>query len=418
MKSIDTSGANSEGTLSSQEILISRLREVGVPTDRAVDLPEGSKRNNYDHTDPQNRLDLTEVSGSYGILCGDGLLVVDLDSYHPEFDRVLGWVEGLPKTLTIRTPHDGEHRYFAVDGSPRGTREPGVDVIGKNQYVVGPGTILTDCENDGHDCSLEGEGQYAILHDLHIAQIQLTDIQDLRASKGTQSPQSASKSSQLHGQAITTDTGDTVMALKITVGQFERDYDPMTVLERLLFYCKHARRNRALVFGRYADAGYPGDRSRAESALVEEIGFWFDDDREIIWALMDAICQQVPGTDTGKPRKWLERGDRYRNSLFGDWFRNRDCGTFTPHLRRQPWDPRPEVSDVTVRKVYNAIRDLQVATTKEIVDHQEVDRSERQVQRSSKKLIEAGIIDSERKGVYRYYYPSGREDLLRARVGS
>ena len=65
------------------------------------------------------------------------------------------------------------------------------------------------------------------------------------------------------------------------------------------------------------------------------------------------------------------------------------------------------------RFVLEAVLDLGVAEAEEIKAHDQVDRGLRQVQRALKELEEGDLVDWVRKGNHVYYYPGGRDDLLR-----
>jgi hypothetical protein len=185
------------------------------------------------------------------------------------------------------------------------------------------------------------------------------------------------------------------------------DYNALSIFKRLQRGEK-ASRNQALIKGRYSDAGYPDSRYQAELALVEELGWWFQDDLPIVWTIMDWVCQLNPQTDTGERRKWLEEDEEWRKALFdNDWFGSRQ--TFDLSVLRDPYQSRPDVSAVMIRLVREALCELERATTAEIVDHSRVDRGERQVQRALKQLGKEGSISSVREGNYIYYFPVDRE---------
>lgn len=379
-----------------REVLATRLEQAGVPTSRAIDLPGRSKQNDHDHTNPENQLPLSEVEGNYGIMGGNGLVVLDIDSYNQSFQGIPPEIGDLPPTLTVQTPHQGEHRYYAIDVDVRSTQLQNIDVQADGRYVLGPGSVLGECRKDWHDCSATGEGEYRISDNRPLAHLSLEEILQLSPDP----PQTRS-----HTQPSPSQTGQRGRDLEVSIAGLDTEYNPLVVF-RGMKRSENGDRNRALIDGKYTEAGYPNDRSRAESALVEELGWWFEDDREVVWTIMDWICRQNPRTDTGRRRKWLERGDSWRQTLFDNgWFGNRE--TYNPRLIRLPGEDRPKVSYPTKRFVLHAVQELGATIPKKIVEHPRVDRGERQVQRALDELDDEGIIEWTREGNYTYYYPVG-----------
>lgn len=72
--------------------------------------------------------------------------------------------------------------------------------------------------------------------------------------------------------------------------------------------------------------------------------------------------------------------------------------------RTQDPPNRPEVSAVTGRNVYRAIMDLRLASTDDLVRHDIVDRSKRQVQRALDKAQDKDLINYVRDGRRVLYY--------------
>ena len=89
---------------SGSEVVANRLREIGLPTDRFIDVKDGQKQS-FDHT--QRELDT--VSGNYGVYSGRGLVGFDIDDYQGDVDTSV--LEALPSTFTVETAHGGEHWY-------------------------------------------------------------------------------------------------------------------------------------------------------------------------------------------------------------------------------------------------------------------------------------------------------------------
>ncbi|WP_254530068.1 bifunctional DNA primase/polymerase [Natrinema gelatinilyticum] len=402
MISSDTQAAVGAELHRQRERLTDRLQEVDLDSVRAVDLPNGGKRNDHDHTDPGNHYRPGEIEGNYGIMGGNGLVVIDIDDHDDRFEGLPDDLNALPPTLTVQTPHGGEHRYYATDTDLRSTRFPGVDVQGVNSYVLGPGSVLNQCSKSWHNCSAKGEGQYQIKRDRPIASLGTDTLEVLSKSQSSQDELD---------QDPPIETPDLVCQdLEIAIAGIEADFNPVRVFQKMM-NGKKSQRNQNLINGQYAKTEYQNDRSRAESALVEELGWWFGDDKEIVWRIMDLICQLSPQTDTDDRRKWLERNDSWRETLFDNsWFGDRD--TYNPHTMRSLGEERPQVSKPTKKFVLEAIHEMGAATSREIADHPRVDRGHRQVQRALKELEEQEIIDWEKQGNIAYHYPANRPDLL------
>jgi hypothetical protein len=84
-----------------------------------------------------------------GCATGCGIIVLDFDMKEGQRGREslfhLEELQGLPETLTIRTPTGGLHKYFRVPADIRVANsaskiQPNVDVRGEGGYVVAPGS--------------------------------------------------------------------------------------------------------------------------------------------------------------------------------------------------------------------------------------------------------------------------------------
>jgi putative DNA primase/helicase len=177
------------------------LREANLDTERFIDVLDGCKAST-NHT----MFGARRVDGNYGIyadgdVCG-GLIDIDIDDYDVDKHDTdgLAAVNGLPPTLTVETPHtDGEtggHRFYSVepgeefetakeaceavcDGAANPSPSWG-EIRVHNQYVVGPGSTLDDCDKEGCDeCTTPEGGDYRIAADLSIATISADDLADV-----------------------------------------------------------------------------------------------------------------------------------------------------------------------------------------------------------------------------------------------
>jgi hypothetical protein len=122
-----------------------------------------------------------------GIVTGDGLAVVDIDTHHG--GEIPSWLD--TKTAAVKTPSGGLHYYYSVvEPVPNSVSRlaPGVDVRGERGQVAAPPSVIID-PTRGHKESRPGGrvvdipiGRYVWLNDLPIARIEANRLipEDLR----------------------------------------------------------------------------------------------------------------------------------------------------------------------------------------------------------------------------------------------
>ena len=106
----------------------------------------------------------SERNYNVGVLMDEGLIAVDIDvkagKQGAESFRALQLTTEERDTFRVRTASGGWHVYYSTDddlGNSPGDLGPGIDIRGgRNGYVVGPGSVLTNGS---------GEGTYTIEHD-------------------------------------------------------------------------------------------------------------------------------------------------------------------------------------------------------------------------------------------------------------
>ena len=98
-----------------------------------IDL-EWQLKNNFNETEIQEWID---KGNNYGVVCGDGLVVIDTD--HPHSEKELSKI--LPETFTVKTKK-GYHRYYFCH-DVKSTKIPNGwgEVRSTGNCVVGPGCI-------------------------------------------------------------------------------------------------------------------------------------------------------------------------------------------------------------------------------------------------------------------------------------
>lgn len=224
-----------------------RFVEVGLRENRFVSVKDGQKKC-LDHDTRYN--DPDQVPGqNYGIYADqdDQLVILDVDYYEAENEEgntvSLAALGALPRTLKIKSPHvpegdRGGHRIFKLAGEETpaelfkrrlGTANPVPswgEVVAKNKYVVAPGSELSECDKDFHDCSEPGEGLYEIKKNREIAEVEPeTLIEALAADPDVSDVEAAEQSQTLPGAADSDDSED-------VEGDYP-EFDQSTVTEML-----------------------------------------------------------------------------------------------------------------------------------------------------------------------------------------
>lgn len=286
------------------EIVAERLEEAGLPTDRFIDVKEGSKAS-VDHSQHAPG----DVGGNYGIYANgnDQLAILDIDDYgDPDDKSGLSALHQLPPTLEQGSPHDGTHRLYRVEPTEDGRLVAAAlkDAFGsanlapswgevrvQNQYVVGAGSQLHGCDKDWCDrCADPDGGYYVIQNDREIETIDCEQLIDVLASDPSLSKDTADESADV--TAFDDAPSETPDA-------------PDDVDERLTYAREHDDKLDRLMRGDYSD--YGGDRSKSEYVLAYKLAFWLGDDRRTIEQVLDHDAHT---------QKWAERQDRsYRDSV-------------------------------------------------------------------------------------------------------
>ncbi|WP_160163361.1 bifunctional DNA primase/polymerase [Haloarcula argentinensis] len=393
LSSQDSTAHSSANGLTAQTeprtVLSSRITAAGLDVERFVPLCDGTKKSRVDHTNSAHQYPADELDGNYGVMAGDGLVIVDIDDYSGN-QGVPDSIEALPATFTVETPHGGEHRYYAVNDIVSNNQSEWGEIRAAKQYVVGPGSELDACSKSWHDCSADDAGRYAVLDDRPLAHISPSALPE-RPTQQTNPP-----------TTVSTDSSDVACLDDIAA--------PFGKLETRLRAFLGDDRRQALWEGRYSDAGYD-DRSQAEAELAYHLGWFFESNAEVVSKLLTLACEQYPTTDWNEPRKWRVRDD--------DAYRVSTCelpdydDTYTP-----PWSgrgPRPEVSQVTSDKVLAATFELYPATVDEIANYEEVDVCREQTRKALEELRDHEILarekDTMQPGKPYVYYPTFEEEL-------
>jgi hypothetical protein len=98
-------------------------------------------KNNYSYSEFQ---DYMKIGSNYGVLGGNGRIIIDIDRKSPEFEAAVAAAESLGETFTIETANKGRHYYFFCQDFEQGIRlrnEVG-EIRAKGMYVVGAYSVL------------------------------------------------------------------------------------------------------------------------------------------------------------------------------------------------------------------------------------------------------------------------------------
>ena len=418
--------------------LVSRLRESGIPIDRFTSIDDraaGAKGT----TDRDERKPDDVPRERYTVHMGRGLIGIDIDVYDggemPEF------VRDLPKTFTVESAHGGNHLYFETDRStPKeleetfGSRNPKFSVGEtrvENMYLVGPGTVLDGCNKDDHDCSEPGEGRYEISPDREIAYISAEEfVEYLRRD-----PETSVETEEGTEDSDDPDTGMDLDDIEegLTGSELEGWVkEPLRIAlnsgdEKFKRLWKYARDGL-----KPSSAGFPGDRSRAESALSRKLHYYLggngmskEEKAKVVWGVLEHLS----------PPKWESRDDSsYRSSVVEAGFENED--TFEPEYEYAASDgdsingcgisfrtmchitnlmlkavdhKHSDLFDGGIDRLHNpremSVREIdgkRGVRTESIADHI-IGLKQRQIQRAMRDLEEEGVVEKKRVGQRSYW---------------
>lgn len=350
------------------------IRKTGIPENIYIDIPEGSKASNQSHDDRDNWARWEDLCRNRAIMPAGDLAFIDID----DMLEVPDWVLDLPETLTVQSPHGGYHLYYLIDGEISNRKPDWGEIRVDDWYVMAPGSTI-DHDEFCDDCGFSGEGRYEVFNAHEIAIISTDQLPDSQANETAQN-------SQEHDGNI----------------DLSWDHVDFHVKSRLrkAKNAKNGERFTALWEGRYRDAGFGTDRSKAEASLVCRLAFWMEGDGAVVRGLMNHACNEHPTTQWGEARKWLERPD-YRSHVMKGAFETVDEYYDSGESHR---GPRPEVSTITMDGVLTALLDLGIARTTELVEHDAVDRGPDAVRRALKQYVDNDAIEWVRDGRQTYYY--------------
>ena len=345
-------------TTDEQQTVASLLQEAGISTDRfiPVEYDNGHKRPTITGWQSLPQSEASDIDGPAGIVCGYGLVVVDVD--HPE--KIPEEFEKLPDTLTVDTMHGGEHRYYLVVGEQPESRSPEWgDIQSAGDMVVAPGTTFSHNECDD-DCPHTGEDGYGITSGESPTTL------DPGNHPAIFEKDDKEESSGVSGEVTTTIEPDqeNVALMESYIREFHSDSATTTRAMNFLndLMCGHYKKHDFT-----ADDG-SADRHEAEIAYGSQLygialKYGDEDEETVLQVVHDYITKtslDERWTGDGQPRKWLQLGDDYRKNALSTVRTEFDKDTWERWQRkRDEWQTwTDEYSDLTYQFVLKAVHQL------------------------------------------------------------
>jgi len=355
------------------------IAEAAATDEVCIPLSDGRKKSIVSHDDPESHITHEEVVGNYGLMAKGEVVYIDVDDPE-EFPRTrdgFNWVQD-------SVHGDGFHVAVASSVEVSNSKEVWGEVRAENQYIVGPGSEVDHDSSercDGEPCS--GIGTYEM------------------ASAG---PLDLVGEGFWEALSVGVEPSVTVEELPETeIDTSGVEFDIQNRVRKAK-NSKHGDHFTALWEGRYRDADY-NDDSDAEMDLAIRLAFWMKENESAIRDALNMACKEHPRSQNGGVRKWAERTDIYRDITVKKAVQEVDevyeGGSTSLCL---PYEMKPDVSYPTYERVLDAVRELGPATTTELLEHEHVDRSQRQVQRALKKLEDDGAVSWEKDGRAPVYY--------------
>jgi hypothetical protein len=299
-------------------------------------------------------------------------------------------------TLTVVSGSgEGYHQTFENTGGVQNAKakdelNAAGEVRADNLYVVLPGSI--------HPSG----GIYHIESILGIATLEPDDLpEELRPGSET---------------TETADSGTVDLDTQIpdSLGDIEAEVN-VEHRYRTMLNSAEAETIRAVIKGNLGDTQFENDRHQAEGWLAEQVGFYIGRNRrEVTDQVLMKIFTENPQTDAHRSnpnkssrRKYLEN-EHHRKQVL-DYATSKDS-EYDPGLggRKYTRSERPKVGYPTFERVQDALSDLALASTSEIVDHPRVDRGESQVRRALNDMLDSEDtppnVETVENGRRRYYY--------------
>ena len=299
-------------------------------------------------------------------------------------------------TLTVISGSGaGYHQTFENQGDVRNAKGKGElngagEIRAENQYVVLPGSI--------HPSG----GIYHVESNPGIEKLESDDLPDQLLPR--------SKTPTSEPTELDTEVPD-------SLGEIEADFSVESRYQTMLS-SSTSETIEAVIEGNLAKTRFNNDRHQAEGFLAEQVGFYMGRDREVIEQVLTVIFTRNPETDTHSddPDKSSERkflhNDYHREQIL-DYATSKD-DEYDPGLGiiKYTRGERPKVGYPLINRIQDALSDLTLARTVEIVEHPRVDRGKRQVQNALREMQDKEMVISVKDGRKKYYYLEHHELLI------
>lgn len=318
--SADNDSAPEGGESIPETVVEQRLADAGVRIERSASVEEGIKAC-YNHDD--QRLP-TEVPGNYTVHGGGGLVILDVDIPKEELPE---WVQELPSTFVVESPHGGYHLYYLVkdDSGISNVKPEWGSIRYEGQYVVGPGSTIdhTECDDGKTNCPGEGIGAYENAVNKPIATLSGKHLEQLREACNSSGDGETSRG-EFGGEIITfpddtlADEGERYICTEFTQ---RKDTGELAAREIMDFL----RGGTGSYELRRDNNPEKIDRSAAEYYALDMLygAFRFrgedeEDARKLALAVFKRYCRENPYNKTGNLRKWLAKGDTHIEEQMDD----------------------------------------------------------------------------------------------------
>lgn len=202
-----------------------------------------------------------------------------------------------------------------------------------------------------------------------------------------------------------------------SLGKIEADFSVKSRYQTML-NSSTGETIEAVIEGNLAKTKFRDDRHQAEGWLAEQVGFYMGRDREVIEQVLTTIFTRNPETDAhsnnpdkSSKRKFL-RDTTHRKQIL-EYATSKDTKyDFGLGIRKYMREERPKVGYPLLNRVQDALSDLILARTVEIVEHPRIDRGKRQVQNALREMQDTDIVHSVKDGRKKYYYLKHHELLI------
>lgn len=324
-----------------QKYIKKRLEEANISVNRGVDLKQGTKRPAEGTS--WRGVDLPpvdEIDGHFGIRTGDGLVVIDVDYWDDLPDSVKNFLESNP-TLTIESPHsegqDG-HYYFATDSNIN-KNPTGCEIQGDGALVADGARIWgirdgKDCpEPDGDCCTRDSPGVYTVREDREIAYVPTDEIESIVPDRENTKSDSGGKDHDIEIPEYDSDIADFA----------EREFGQLRN-ESIKFFTEFSDRLQGGTghFEEQLISDGQIDRSKLDTLNMQHLYAYFFDTQqenheraiELAYNLYTSYCDSHEWTVDGQKRKWITRGDEYREHCIGWAINQLDLDRYRMQLRK------------------------------------------------------------------------------------